>query len=129
MPVVNISMRAGRPPAIKKAIADAIHTALVEAFQIPDWDRNHRFFEFTEENFEIPENKMPAYTIIELAVYSGRSLDAKRKLYQGIIQKMSALGFQPTDIVIILQEPPLENWGIRGGFPASEVDIGFKINV
>jgi hypothetical protein len=29
----------------------------------------------------------------------------------------------------VLNEVPLENWGIRGGQPASEVDLGFKVNV
>jgi hypothetical protein len=31
--------------------------------------------------------------------------------------------------LIILLEPPMDNWGIRGGKPASEVDLGFKIDV
>jgi hypothetical protein len=31
--------------------------------------------------------------------------------------------------MIVLLEPPLENWGIRGGRPASEVDLGFKIDI
>jgi phenylpyruvate tautomerase PptA (4-oxalocrotonate tautomerase family) len=39
------------------------------------------------------------------------------------------LGIQATDIFIVLHEPPLENWGIRGGVPASEVDLGFNLKV
>jgi phenylpyruvate tautomerase PptA (4-oxalocrotonate tautomerase family) len=30
------------------------------------------------------------------------------------------------NITIVIHESPLENWGIRGGRPASEVDLGFK---
>jgi hypothetical protein len=30
--------------------------------------------------------------------------------------------------MIILLEPHLENWGVRGGIPASEIDFGFKID-
>ena len=33
------------------------------------------------------------------------------------------------DIFIVLNDIPLDNWGIRGGVPASEVDIGFKVDV
>ena len=29
----------------------------------------------------------------------------------------------------VLQEPPLDNWGLRGGQPASELDLGFKLDV
>lgn len=33
------------------------------------------------------------------------------------------------DSGIILHEPAVENWGIRGGRPASEVDLGFEVNM
>jgi len=36
---------------------------------------------------------------------------------------------KPKDIFIVLHEVPMENWGIRGGIPASEVNLGFKVNV
>jgi hypothetical protein len=34
-----------------------------------------------------------------------------------------------TRIKITLIEIPPENWGLRGGMPASEIDLGFKIDV
>jgi phenylpyruvate tautomerase PptA (4-oxalocrotonate tautomerase family) len=33
------------------------------------------------------------------------------------------------EIPILLHEPSLDNWGVAGGKPASEVDLGFKIEV
>ena len=129
MPLVNISIREGRSASEKKALLDAVHRALVEAFKIPEGDRNQRLFEFSEENFEISEGKTDRYTLIEITAFPGRSLEAKRKLYQAISKKLEALGIPSNDVFIVLQEPPLENWGIRGGLPASEVDIGFKLNV
>lgn len=32
-------------------------------------------------------------------------------------------------MVMISQESPLENWGVKGGKPASEVDLGFNVDV
>jgi hypothetical protein len=49
-------------------------------------------------------------------------------LYQGIFQRFEKLGIQATDLIVMLNEPSLENWGIRG-LPASEVEIGFKLDV
>ena len=40
-----------------------------------------------------------------------------------------SLGIDANDITIVLHEVPLDNWGIRGGKPASEVDLGFNVNV
>ena len=44
----------------------------------------------------------------------------------------SVEGRPPTahaDVFVVLQEPPLDNWGIRGGQMASEVDLGFEVHV
>ncbi len=33
------------------------------------------------------------------------------------------------DAVIVLHEPELDNWGVRGGLAGSEIDLGFNLNV
>lgn len=129
MPLVKVSLLKGKSKEEKKALLDAIHSALMDAFKIPESDRNQRIFEFELENFDIPEEKTSNYTLIEMDVFPGRSLDAKRKLYQTIVQNLKKLAIQPNDILIILNEPPLDNWGVRGGIPASEIDLGFKLDV
>jgi phenylpyruvate tautomerase PptA (4-oxalocrotonate tautomerase family) len=62
-------------------------------------------------------------------MFSGRSIEAKRKLYQAIVGNLAQLEIPPSDVLINLREHPAENWGIQGGKPASEVDIGFKVDV
>jgi len=32
-------------------------------------------------------------------------------------------------VFIVLNEQPRENWGIRGGIPASEIGLGFKVDI
>ena len=128
MPLVKVSLLKGRSSEEKKALLDAIHAALLDAFKIPENDRTQRIFEFEPENFDIPEEKTSNYTIIEIDVFPGRSLDAKRQLYQKIVQNLSEQ-IQPNDILVILKEPSLDNWGVRGGMPASEIDLGFKLDV
>ena len=129
MPLVKVSLLKGKSKEEQEALLDAIHAALIEAFKIPENDRNQRIFEFEPENFDIPEGKTSNYTLIEIVAFPGRSLDAKRKLYQTIVQNLKELDIQPSDLLIVLKEPPLDNWGVRGGFPASEIDIGFKLDV
>jgi phenylpyruvate tautomerase PptA (4-oxalocrotonate tautomerase family) len=130
MPLVKIEMRAGKTADYKKAILDGVHQALVAAFKIPDYDRSQKIYELTPENMEIPANRTADYIVIEITAFQGRSIDAKRNLYKKVVDELSArVGISGDDIVIILQEAPLENWGVHGGKPASEVDIGFKVNV
>jgi len=129
MPLVKVSLLKGKSKEEKKALSDAIHAALMEAFRIPENDRNQRIFEFEPENFDVPEGKTLNYTLIEITAFPGRSLDAKRKLYQTIVKNLNKLDIQPNDLLIVLKEPPLDNWGVRGGIPASEIDLGFKLDV
>jgi phenylpyruvate tautomerase PptA (4-oxalocrotonate tautomerase family) len=62
-------------------------------------------------------------------IFAGRSLQAKRGLYKAIVKNLSEIGVPATDIKIIVVEVPAENWGLRGGLPASEIDLGFKVDV
>jgi phenylpyruvate tautomerase PptA (4-oxalocrotonate tautomerase family) len=129
MPIVTISLRKGKTIEQRKALFDAVHDALVAAFKIPDSDRMQKIVEFDDENFEIPQGKTPQYTIIEIAVFPGRSREAKKELYRLIVEKLTALGIPATDVFILLNEQPLDNWGIRGGKIASEVPLGYDLKV
>jgi 4-oxalocrotonate tautomerase family enzyme len=130
MPLVKVEILKGKSSEYKKALMDGIHSALVEAIKIPDDDRMQRLYELGYENFEIASSKTENITLIEITMFAGRSSEAKKKLFKGIVENLAkAPGINGNDITIVLNEPPLENWGIRGGKPANEVNIGFKIEV
>ena len=128
MPIARIEVLRSRPDAEIQAMMQAVYEAQREAFKVPEDDRQIRYVEHKREHFPIPPGKTENYTIIEISIFPGRSLEAKRNLYRGIFQRFEKLGIQATDLIVILNEPPLENWGIRG-LPASEVDLGIKLNV
>ncbi|WP_227505833.1 MULTISPECIES: tautomerase family protein [Acinetobacter] len=77
----------------------------------------------------MPPNKSEKYTLIEICMFHGRSLETKKRLYQTLVKNLTELGIPKDDIFILLQEQASENWGIRGGIPASEVDLGFKVEI
>jgi phenylpyruvate tautomerase PptA (4-oxalocrotonate tautomerase family) len=129
MPLIKIEIRKGRPAAEKKAMLEAVHQSLVEAFGIPDWDRTQRIVEYAAEDFEIPPGKSDRYSLILITQFPGRSAEAKRTLYQSIVRRFGEIGIPPEDVFIVLMENGLENWGIRGGVPASDVDLGFELKV
>ena len=69
------------------------------------------------------------FTLISIDCFAGRSLEPKRKLYQQIIESLGKLGIPPDHILFHLRESPLENWGIRGGQVACDVNLGFNIEI
>ncbi|MFA6011480.1 MAG: tautomerase family protein [Desulfobacteraceae bacterium] len=129
MPLVKINIKKGRSPGEKKQLLDIVHSSLVDAFKIPQNDRIQRICEFDDEAFEIPADRTDKFTIIEITILPGRSFEAKKNLYQLIFGKLKAIGYQDNDAAIVLTEPELNNWGVRGGYPASEINIGFNLNV
>ena len=129
MPLVRIEVRKSRKPEEKRAVCDAVHAAMKEALLIPEHDRHIRYIEHAPEDFQVPPGKTEEYTLIEITLFQGRSIDAKRNLYQAVVRNLGSLGIAPEDVFIVLIESPPENWGVRGGIPASEVDLGFKIDV
>lgn len=130
MPLVRIEMIKGKSLEYKRAVMDGVHRALVDAFAIPDGDRLQRLFELDRDAFDLSENKSDDFVLVELTVFKGRSAEAKKKLFRAIVDNLNASpGIRPSDVLIVIHEPPLENWGVAGGKPASEVDLGFNINV
>ncbi len=129
MPLVKVSIRKGRSDSEKKELLNIVHSALVEAFKIPNRDRVQRIYEFDNKDFEIPDDRTNKFTIIEITILPGRSFEAKKHLYRLIFSGLKTLGYQDNDAAVVLSEPELDNWGVRGGIPASEIDLGFNLKV
>ena len=87
-----------------------------------------RLTEYDHDAFIVPTGKGATYTFVEVTLFSGRSLDAKRRLYRATVEQLGRFGVPDSDIKIALIEVPPEDWGIRG-LPASEINLGFKIEV
>jgi len=129
MPLVRLEVRQGRSATQKQALLDAAHAALVETLSVPDHDRMQRIVEHPREDFESPPGSGDDFVLVEVTMFPGRSRQAKRRLYQGLVRNFGKLGVAPTDVFVVLHEPPMDNWGIRGGQMASEVDLGFEVQV
>jgi phenylpyruvate tautomerase PptA (4-oxalocrotonate tautomerase family) len=129
MPLVRIEILKGRSAEEKKHLLQAVHDALVEAFGIPDDDRTQRLIEHDAESFEIDGGHSARYTLVEITAFPGRSPEAKRALYAAIVRNLGAAGVPAEDVLVVLNEPTLENWGIRGGLSADDVDLGFRLDV
>jgi len=129
MPNITIEVRRKYAPAEEERIIAAVHAALMEGLRTPEWDRTIRLVAHEPHRFAAPPGLGDRYTLIDIDLFPGRSLEAKRTLYQAVVRNLGALGIPPDHIKVLLRESGGENWGIRGGVPASEVDPGFRIDV
>lgn len=115
MPLVRIEMIAGKSSEYRKTVLDCIHSGLMEALGIPDWDRFQRIIEIPVENFETAPGKSDTFMIIELTLFPGRTREQKGNAIRRITANLTdRLGIAPEDVFIIIHEPPDENWGLGG---------------
>ena len=131
MPSTQIHVRKNYNQDEAREIIEAVHTALSIVFQLPQYDRNIRLIVHEPGHFACPLHltQPTSFTWIEVDCFVGRSLETKRGLYQLLVQYLVALGIPQDHISILIRESNLENWGIRGGQAASDVDLGFDVNI
>lgn len=127
MPSTKIELRSGRDKNFLIKLKNAVMDCVVETLRLPEKDRNIRVIEHDAELFE---TKPPYEVIIEISMFSGRTKETKRNLFSAIGQRLECDGlFDRKQILIIINEQPRENWGVRGCRPADEVDLGFKVEI
>jgi len=131
MPSVLIEVRRKYNAAQEVAIMEAVHSALVEAFKILPHDKNVRLIAHDPHRFMYPPDreKPDRYTHISIDAFAGRSLEAKRLLYKTIVDNLEPLGIPKMNVKILLRETPKQDWGIRGGQAACDVELGYKLDI
>jgi Tautomerase enzyme len=129
MPDVLAEMRKGWVASRGVRFLDAIHAAIVETLHTPEDDKVLRLVEHPPKHFAIPGSPGERYTHIEITMFAGRTLVAKRALYKAIVRNLEPLGVPAKDVKIILIEVAAESVGMRGGVAACDLDIGYEIRV
>ena len=113
---------------IKKQLSDVIHGCVVEAFRYPADKRAHRFFPLEPEDFFYPAGRTNRYTIVEISLFEGRTVAAKKSLMRLLFERVEPLGIAPRDLEITLTETPQHNWAFRG-LPGDEHALDYKVDV
>lgn len=113
----------------REALSDAIHDAVMEALAYPPEKRFHRFIGLDAADFVHPADRGDDYTIIEVSLFEGRSVEAKRALIARLFARIEeATGIAPHSVEITLFETPIVNWGIRGVNGAG-LALGYTVEV
>jgi phenylpyruvate tautomerase PptA (4-oxalocrotonate tautomerase family) len=121
MPLVRISLLKGRSAAQLRAIADGIHQALVDTYNVPPGDR-----------FQIIEQREPGELIydpnylgiertddvvlIHIVAGHWRDTATKQALYRALATRLAAdVGMRPEDVQVILSPNDRDDWSFGNG--------------
>ncbi len=112
----------------REEISNAIHASVMEALAYPIEKRFHRFFPLESEDFIFGSDRSSQYMILEISMFEGRSIEAKKNLIRLLFANLELLGFVANDVEIMILETPKHNWGIRG-VPGDELNLNYKVEV
>lgn len=114
---------------IREKVSSVIHECVMDAFQYPKEKKAHRFIYIEKDSFFYFDGRTDKHTILEISVFEGRSVDAKKKLHRLLFDRFEKeLGIVPMDLEITIFETPMHNWGIRGK-SGDELQLNYKVNV
>ena len=121
MPLVRISLKRGKPPAYRQAIAEAVYQALRDTFDVPDRDRFMTITEHDGDDFIFDRgylgiDRSDDFVILQLTVSNTRPREQKQALYRRIVELLTENpGLRPEDVFINLVEVLPENWSFGLG--------------
>ena len=120
MPLVRIDLATGRSPEAVRAIADAIHAAIVDVYGIPPRDRFQVINELQAgriiaQDAGLGFQRSDGVVMIQIFTQRGRTDEAKQALYARIASGLESVGVAGEDVFIGYVENGPQDWSFGFG--------------
>ena len=120
MPLLHISLRAGKPADYRQAIFDGLYRAMRETLNVPEDDQFMTITEHDPANFRtgtgygVARSENVVY--IQITVFDSRTPEQKKALYRRIAELLGENpGIRPEDVFVQVLNAPKENWSVGHG--------------
>jgi len=121
MPLLHISLRAGKPAAYRQAIFDSLYRAMRETLDVPEDDQFMTITEHDGANFRygasyLSVGRSDDLVYIQITVFNTRTAEQKKKLFRRIAELLGENpGIRPDDVFVNVLESAKENWSLGHG--------------
>jgi 4-oxalocrotonate tautomerase len=120
MPLIHISMRAGKTQAYRQAIFDSLYRAMRETLNVPEDDQFMTITEHDVANFRygagygVDRNEDVVY--IQITVFNTRTTEQKKALFRRTAELLGQNpGIRPENVFVNVLESAKENWSVGHG--------------
>ncbi len=120
MPLLYVDLIEGRTPAEIRALLDAIHDAVVEAFAVPPRDRyqvvhTHPAHEIVVWDTGLGIDRSPRLVVVHV-VSRRRSTEMKQRFYELVAANLATrCGLDSADLVVSITENDDADWSFGSG--------------
>ena len=120
MPIIHISMRAGKPAAYRQAIFDGLYRAMRETLAVPEDDQFMTISEHDAANFRYGDAygvaRSADVVYIQITVFDTRTAEQKKALFRLIAELLGQNpGIRPEDVFVNVLDAAKENWSVGHG--------------
>src|SRR6185503_6229437 len=120
MPLLHISLRAGKPQAYRQAIFDGLYRAMREALNVPEDDQFMTITEHEPANFRYGNGygvaRSADVVYIQITVFDTRTAEQKKALFKRIAELLGENpGIRPENVFVNVLESAKENWSVGHG--------------
>ncbi|MDI4655711.1 tautomerase family protein [Xanthobacter autotrophicus] len=120
MPLIHISMRAGKPAAYRQAIFDSLYRALRETLGVPEDDQFMTISEHDAANFRYGAafgvTRSDDLVYIGITVFNTRTAEQKKALFRRIAELLGENpGIRPENVFVVIADAAKENWSVGHG--------------
>jgi 4-oxalocrotonate tautomerase len=120
MPLLHISLRAGKPEAYRQAIFNSLYRAMREALNVPEDDQFMTISEHDAANFRYGNaygvTRTEDVVYIQITVFNTRTVEQKKALFRRMAELLGENpGIRPEDIFVVILDAAKENWSVGHG--------------
>jgi len=124
MPMSRVSLLKGKPATYLQALSDALHQALVDAYEVPLKDRfqiiqQHEAHELVFDRDYLSHQGQPRsddFVVIQITAGRQRSAPIKQAFYQRLVELLAeSPGLRAEDVMVIINTTAAEDWSFSGG--------------
>lgn len=122
MPLIHVSLRAGKPAGYRQAIFDGLYRAMRETLNVPEDDQFMTMSEHETANFRtgtaygVARSNDVVY--VRITVFDTRTAEQKKALFKRTAELLGKNpGIRPEDVFIVIVPSAKENWSVGNGQP------------
>jgi len=120
MPLIHISLRAGKPEAYRQAIFDSLYRAMRDALSVPEDDQFMTISEHDAANFRYGNAygvaRSADVVYIQITVFNTRTAEQKKALFRRIAELLGKKpGIRAEDVFVNIVDAAKENWSVGHG--------------
>jgi 4-oxalocrotonate tautomerase len=121
MPLIHISLRAGKPEDYRQAIFDSLYRAMRETLDVPEDDQFMTIREHDAANFRFGAScfgitRSDDVVFIQITVFNTRTAEQKKALFRRTAELLGeSPGIRPENVFVNVLEAAKENWSVGHG--------------